>query len=92
METSRIVSLVLVAVYAVTAWRSAGVGPFMTTIAICCVPLALIWYPEKIGAYTGWVGSMRTVNRKSPPSWLRFAGWLLLLAPAVVMVLRWLRG
>lgn len=92
MNVERAISIVVVLVYALLSWRSAGVGAFLGTFAICAIPLALIWFAEVIGGYTGWVGSLRTVNRASPPSWLRAAGWVLLLAPAIVFGLSLLKA
>lgn len=92
MNTERSVSLILLVVYALFAWRSANVFAFLATLGVGCIPLALIWFPEQIGSYTGWVGSLRTVNRESPASMVRVFGWILLIVPALVMSLAAMRG
>ena len=60
---------------------------------LSCIPLALIWFAENIGNYTGWVGSMRVVDQATPAAAIRFMGWVFLLAPLVVIVVtRLFRG
>jgi uncharacterized membrane protein YoaT (DUF817 family) len=42
-------------------------------------PLALIWFPETIGSYTGYVSSGQTIDTETPPSIVAGLGWLLLV-------------
>ena len=49
---------------------------------LAVVPLACIWFPEALGSYTGPAyGSGVWISRRTPAGFVRFAGYLLLIAP-----------
>jgi hypothetical protein len=49
--------------------------------ALTAVPVLLIWFPEPIGAATGYLGN----GGETPPGFVAFMGWLFLLGiPAVI--------
>jgi hypothetical protein len=53
------------------------------------LPLSLIWFPDAIGSFTGYVGRGGRVDTESPPFLVSAAGWILLLVvPAVIYFLR----
>ena len=55
---------------------------------IVLIPVAFIWFPEQIGAATGFIGHS-FVNAETPPALLSFLGWLFLLAlPFLAFYLR----
>ncbi len=47
--------------------------------AFIAIPVALIWFPEQIGAATGFIGHS-TINAETPPILVSIAGWIILLA------------
>jgi hypothetical protein len=56
--------------------------------AILLVIVSLIWFPEQIGAATGYIGH-GVVNAESPPFLVSFMGWVFLLGlPVAVYFLR----
>ena len=53
------------------------------------LPLSLIWFPDPIGSFTGYVGRGGRVDTETPPFLVSVAGWILLLVvPAVIYFLR----
>lgn len=57
--------------------------------AICAaylvLPLALIWFPEVFGEFTGYLGRGADVDVETPPALASAAGWFLLVGlPAIV--------
>ena len=89
---SKIVALVLAVAYVVAA----GVAESLTfagTVAVgCLMALALIWFPESIGS---WTGVWRRYNRLSPsPAWMvAIMGWVFLVGlPLFVLLMSLRRG
>mgnify|MGYP000193043558 CR=1 FL=1 len=59
-----------------------------TSLALL-VPIALIWFPEELGDFTGSVGRGGFVNSRTPAVLLSAMGWFLLVGfPAVIYWLR----
>ena len=53
------------------------------------LPIALIWSPEEIGGFTGYVGRGGRIDTETPPFLVSAAGWILLVCvPAAVYLLR----
>ena len=51
--------------------------------------LALIWFPDAIGSFTGYVGRGGRIDTEAPPFLVSASGWILLVAvPAVIYFLR----
>lgn len=86
MNTERILALASSAIYVVVALIGIGREAAFAAAVLSCVPLALIWFAESIGDYTGWVGGLRVVDKATPGGAIRFMGWVFLLAPLVVIV------
>lgn len=52
---------------------------------VLLIPLGLIWFPEEIGSFTGYVGRGGNIDTETPPIMLTVMGWLLLVGlPALV--------
>ncbi len=88
---SKIVALVLAAVYVVAAAVSAEGLSFAGTVAVGVLfPLALIWFPEPIGSWTRW----RRYNRISPsPAWMvAMMGWVFLVGLPLFILIMALKG
>ena len=55
------------------------------TCLILLIPLALIWFPEEIGSFTGYVGRGGNVDAEIPPIMVTVMGWVFLVGmPALV--------
>jgi hypothetical protein len=50
------------------------------------VPLSLIWFPEQIGSYTGYVSHGSTIDTETPPFIVAGLGWLFLVLFGVPIV------
>lgn len=92
MEITRSkIAALLIAIGYVVVLLNLSHGPAQQKDAIMfslflLAPLALIWFPELIGAA---VGGGRGVNTESPPLAVSGMGWLLLLGAPVVMYFLW---
>jgi hypothetical protein len=53
-------------------------------VVILLFPLALIWFPEELGSFTGYVGRGGYIDTESPPALISFMGWLFLVGPALL--------
>lgn len=52
------------------------------------LPLALIWFPEELGSFTGYVGRGGNIQTETPPILVSIMGWIILLGlPALVYFL-----
>jgi len=57
-----------------------------------CVPVALIWFPEQIGAMTGYLGR-GVVDMESPPILVTIMGWVFLVGiPVFRLLMLWYLG
>jgi hypothetical protein len=88
---SRLLSLLLVLAYVTGAGVVAGTLSALKILAAMLVPLACVWFPEALGEYTGDTFS-RAIIRPSPPSFVWFLGWIVLLLPLIVGSIFWLQG
>ena len=84
---SRLLSLFLVLAYVTGTGVMAGTLSALKIFAAMLLPLACIWFPDVMGDFT-----RGRVNRRSPPSFVWFFGWLLLLLPMIVGAILWLQG
>lgn len=73
--------------YLLVIWRHEGWQSSMPYLPLLALILGLIWYADAIGHYTGWIGRV-PVSRTTPPRLIRAFGWCLLLAPAIMFVIR----
>jgi hypothetical protein len=54
------------------------------------LPLALIWFPEDLGSFTGYVGRGGDIDTETPPAVVAFIGWFFLLGyPVIIYFLLW---
>jgi hypothetical protein len=49
------------------------------------VPLALIWFSEELGSFTGYVGRGGDIDTETPPPLVAFIGWFFLLGYPVII-------
>ena len=53
-------------------------------VLVLLVPLGLIWFPEEIGSYTGYVSRGSTIDTETPAFLVSLMGWLFLVGLPVV--------
>ena len=87
LTTERLLSLAVALLYAALSLISAGWGAAVTACAVLCIPVGLIWYAGQIGRYTGWGGTHRMIDGRSPAIMVRLIGWLFLLLPLAVLLI-----
>ncbi len=91
----RILSVVVVAAYCVAGWGQAvrphHPGDVVIIGIAALIPLALIWFPERIGEMK-WLAMGRGVSamsvRESPGCAVAAMGWILLALPALIWLLQ----
>jgi hypothetical protein len=54
---------------------------------VLSVPLALIWFPDEIGCFTGSVGRGGQIDAESPPALVSLMGWVFLVGPPLFYAL-----
>jgi hypothetical protein len=87
MSYNRILSGLLAVVYIVTAFIGRGAETaFLAAIGLI-LPLACIWFSEAMGGYIGQAGTIG-ITGASPGIFVCILGWLLLLVPLIVLVVR----
>jgi hypothetical protein len=63
-----------------------AVTPIVPVAVVLLVPLGLIWFPEEIGSFTGYVSRGGTIDSETPPFLVSFMGWLFLVLIGVPIV------
>jgi hypothetical protein len=77
----KLVSLLIAAAFGcVMIIESHGVTfDMVRTSIILLIPLSLIWFPEEIGSFTGYVGRGGNVDTETPPIMVAMMGWFFLV-------------
>jgi hypothetical protein len=56
---------------------------WVTPCLILCLfpffPVALIWFPDELGAARGWIGGGMSLDEDTPAIFVSIMGWLLLV-------------
>ncbi len=86
---SRLISLIICIVYlAITLWKEDG-KTFVVVFGFSFFCLACIWFGDEVGAHF-WSprgNSFNGVpNQPSPGVLVRFMGWVMLSAPAIIAI------
>src|SRR5688500_9884510 len=58
---------------------------FMKSALALLFPLALIWFPEQLGGFTGYVGRGGNIDSPTPSVLISGIGWFLLSSLPVAM-------
>ena len=88
---SRFASSVLVVVYLLAVSQGGDLVGILRTFGFCLVPWFCIWFPEALGEMTGsLMGS--AITRGSPPAFVWFFGWVVLLLPVLGVLYWWSQG
>jgi hypothetical protein len=89
---SRIISGVIAVVYLSVAFFEGGGETAAKVAFFLILPLALIWYSEPLGDYTGPTGRGPAITKATPGCVVAFVGWLLLLTPTILVVVSRIMG
>ncbi len=83
---SRVASLLVVMLYVILAARNMGLtGDWMGFVIL--LGLVLIWFPERLGSATGFIGH-GNVDLETPPFLVAAMGWFVLVGlPVLITVL-----
>ena len=86
ITSGKIVGLVVALGSVVAMVVSAGgaTADVVKGCAVLLLPLALIWFPEEIGGFTGYVGRGGDIDSETPPILILFIGWLFLIGLPVL--------
>ena len=85
----KILGLIIALGYAVAMIVHAG-GVTVDVVKGCVallLPLALIWFPNELGGFTGYVGRGGNINTETPPILVSIMGWFFLVGFLVLMYL-----
>jgi hypothetical protein len=84
ITTSKIVAVVIAVGYAIAA--TVHYRAVMPGWVLLLVPLGLIWFPEELGSYTGYVSRGSTIDTETPPFIVSGLGWLFLVLIGIPVV------
>jgi hypothetical protein len=89
ITVSKLVATVIACVYAVAIIVEAkGALAHASKALGLLLPMALIWFPEEIGEFTGYSFRGHRIDTETPPFLVSAAGWFLLVGvPAVIYLL-----
>lgn len=85
---SRVLSLVVIALYVAMANQEGTEGLLATcggVLAATAIPLLMIWFPEPLGNFTGYIGRGGNVDVRTPPALMAALGWIALLGLPVLV-------
>ncbi len=89
---SRALSVVVVALYVLIASQEGTEGLLATcggVLAATAIPLLMIWFPDALGNFTGYIGRGGNVDVRTPPGLMAALGWIALLGlPLLPYLLR----
>ena len=83
---SKIVALVIAIGYAIAILVHVGFTPQASSVLLLLAPLGLVWFPEELGSYTGYVGRGGTIDAETPPALVSGIGWLFLVLIGIPVV------
>ena len=92
MGLNRILSLIIAVGYIVAAILTAPAETIFFVVVGLILALALIWFGDEIGGYTGLSGSGISITRTSPGCAIIFLGWIFLLSPLIIKAITYLLG
>ncbi len=84
----KFLSLVVIGLYITYAVYNHEAGFVFITALFCLFPFLLIWYPDTMCSLKGPSVLDAGKNKINPGCAAYFAGWLLLLAPVIAVLLR----
>lgn len=91
MEITRgkILSLLIGIGYMIAAISAYGIRGLSIGVALI-FPLALIWFPEEMGNYTGFYRG-KYIDTPTPPILITLCGWFFLVGMPLILYFIWRR-
>jgi len=86
ISLGKIFGLVIVLAYAVIIIATEGgiTENALKGCAVLVLPLVLIWFPDELGSFTGYIGHGGNINTETPPILVSLMGWFFLLGLPVL--------
>lgn len=56
------------------------------------LPLALVWFPEEMGGYTGMSDRLMYIDQSSPAGCIYIVGWFMVFLPYIMAAIIWVRS
>jgi hypothetical protein len=88
VDRQRLVSGFIALGYLQAMWAREGWAGAAALLIPLAIPLGLIWFSGTISRSEGW--GRRVLDRPTPPLAIRALGWVFLLVPLAIFILRWL--
>ncbi len=92
VDRQRLVSGLIALGYLQAMWSREGWSGALALLIPLAVPLGLIWYAGTISRSKGWGWARSRIDSPTPPLAIRTLGWVFLLAPLLIIAVRWLRS
>ncbi len=89
LSPDRLISIIISLIYLIIAVLLGGESLFLRTIQFLIWPLALIWFGDDLGNFTGTFLSAG-INRPSKGCFLTFLGWVILSLPIFWFIYLWI--
>jgi len=84
---SRVISGAVVALYLGVDLRYSGPADAVRLLWFCLLPVACVWFPDALGDLISG-----RITKKSPPSFVWFFGWVVLLLPVISVAILLVEG
>lgn len=87
---ARKISLGIAIIYLILALIFGGGQLFLIAIIAFIWPVAMIWFGQAIGDYLGGFHRIGRpyITKKSPGSLVSLFGWIFLMAPAIIILIK----
>jgi hypothetical protein len=56
---------------------------------VLLIPLAMIWFPDELGSFTGYVGRGGRIDNETPAPLVSVLGWFFLVGLPLLFYLLW---
>jgi hypothetical protein len=89
----RIASFCVLSGWAIVSFFNDGFGSAVETFLFYLLPTFCIWFPNALSRYKGIIlGDGRYIDEPSHPTFLRYAGWFVLVFVPIALMLILSRG
>ena len=89
---SRILSAIIVVAYIATAYFTDGGETAFRVGMFFILPIACIWFGDSMGDYVGGTMRGQYISSTTPGCMVIAGGWLLLLLPAIIGLISYIRA
>ena len=89
---NRIISAIIAIAYIATAYFMNGGETAFRAGMFLILPIACIWYGDSMGDYVGGTMRGQYISSTTPGCMVIAGGWLLLLLPAIIGLISYIRA